>query len=60
MPKQYAQGGRVVANAGSGGGHGAVPPPRSFRARVGALRNLPPFLAEIWRTSPWLTLASQP
>ena len=30
----------------------------SLRARVGALRNLPPFLREIWATSRALTLAS--
>jgi ATP-binding cassette subfamily B protein len=30
----------------------------SLRARVGALRNLPPFLREIWATSRTLTLAS--
>jgi ATP-binding cassette subfamily B protein len=35
------------------------PPPavRSWRERLGALRNLPPFLALVWRTSPSLTLA---
>jgi ATP-binding cassette subfamily B protein len=35
-----------------------LPPPRSLRARFGALRNLPPFIAEIWQTSRWLTCAS--
>jgi ATP-binding cassette, subfamily B, bacterial len=30
-------------------------PRQSLRARVGALRNLRPFLAEVWRTSPSLT-----
>lgn len=35
----------------SGGRQG----PRSVRDRFGALRNLPPFLALIWRTSPALT-----
>jgi len=29
---------------------------RSWRERLGALRNLPPFLQMIWRTSPRLTL----
>ncbi|MGK7866677.1 ABC transporter ATP-binding protein [Falsiroseomonas sp. E2-1-a20] len=28
---------------------------KSFRERLGALRNLAPFLAMVWRTSPWLT-----
>ena len=36
-----------------------VDPPRpSLRARLGALRTLPPFLALIWRTSPGLTAAT--
>ncbi len=30
---------------------------RSWRERVGALRNLPPFIALVWQTSPALTLA---
>ena len=30
---------------------------RTWRERVGALRNLPPFLALVWQTSPSLTLA---
>jgi ATP-binding cassette subfamily B protein len=33
-------------------------PRQSLRARVGALRNLRPFLAEVWRTSPLLTASS--
>jgi ATP-binding cassette subfamily B protein len=32
-----------------------APAPRSLRERFGALRNLPPFLKLIWRTSPSLT-----
>ena len=36
-----------------------IDPPRpSLRARLGALRTLPPFLALIWRTSPALTSAT--
>ena len=31
---------------------------RSIRERVGALRNLRPFIAMVWRTSPSLTLTS--
>ncbi len=31
-------------------------PPQSWRARIGALRNLPPFLRLVWQTSPALTL----
>jgi len=34
------------------------PPRPSLRARLGALRTLPPFLLLIWRTSPALTAAS--
>ncbi len=30
----------------------------SFRERMNAMRNLPPFLRQIWQTSPALTLAS--
>ena len=56
MPKQYSHGGRVPP----GPRHGGEPtqPPKSLRARFGALRNLRPFLGEIWRTSPALTLGS--
>jgi ATP-binding cassette subfamily B protein len=32
-------------------------PPQTFRARLGALRNLPPFLKLVWQTSPGITLA---
>ena len=34
------------------------PNTRSFKERVGALRNLRPFMAMVWRTSPHLTAAS--
>lgn len=30
----------------------------SFRERVDAMRNLPPFLRQVWQTSRWLTLTS--
>ncbi len=58
MPRDYAGGGRVPRGASARGGD--VPPTgdRSLRERVGALRNLGPFLAMVWRTSPGLTLAS--
>ena len=37
-------------------GRGGMPPqPASWRERFGALRNLPPFLAMVWRTSRLLT-----
>ena len=35
-------------------GRAALPAPRSLRERFGALRNLPPFLALVWQTSPAL------
>jgi ATP-binding cassette, subfamily B, bacterial len=55
MPREYSMGGRV----GRGGdGHGTPSPPRSFRERFGALRNLPPFLKLVWNTSRSLTAAS--
>ena len=33
-------------------------PQLDLRQRFGAMRNLPPFLREIWASSPWLTSAS--
>ncbi|MEO8484820.1 MAG: ABC transporter ATP-binding protein [Betaproteobacteria bacterium] len=46
-------GGRAPAEASR-----EVPPtqPQSWRERLGALRNLPPFLKLVWRTSPGLTV----
>lgn len=39
-----------------GAGRGRLPPPlTSWRERLGALRNLPSFLAMVWRTSQALT-----
>ncbi|HET7126528.1 MAG TPA: ABC transporter ATP-binding protein [Lysobacter sp.] len=36
-----------------------LPPAQlDLRQRFGAMRNLPPFLREIWASSPWLTTAS--
>ena len=57
MPRQYSGGGRQPAGsfrAPPHGGPGGPPPPnaRSFKERVGALRNLRPFMAMVWRTSP--------
>jgi ATP-binding cassette, subfamily B, bacterial len=54
MPRQqYSMGGRTATSPGIPGGGPAGP--RSLRERFGALRNLPPFLKLIWRTSPSLT-----
>jgi ATP-binding cassette subfamily B protein len=53
MPKNYSMGGRAASSAPG------EPPPlerQSWRQRLGALRNLPPFLKLVWRTSPSLAL----
>ena len=55
MPKTYAMGGRVSA-APSGDGPRS-PQSQPLRARLGALKNLPPFLKLVWQTSPALTLS---
>jgi ATP-binding cassette subfamily B protein len=34
-----------------------APPPQSFRERLGALRNVPPFLKLVWETSPGIAVA---
>ncbi len=55
MPKNYTSGGRAPSAAPVD-----LPPPAqraSWRERFGALRNLPPFLKLVWRTSPALTLS---
>jgi ATP-binding cassette subfamily B protein len=51
MPRRFDAGWRF----GPGGGPPAPPPPQSLRERVGALKNLPPFLALIWQTGRALT-----
>ena len=56
MPKNYAMGGRVSAAAAAGGP--PLPLAQRWRERLGALRNLPPFLRLVWQTSPALTLGS--
>jgi ATP-binding cassette subfamily B protein len=53
MPKIYTMGGRTAAPTGSAS---PASERQSWRARLGALRNLPPFLKLVWRTSPPLTL----
>ena len=52
MPKHYTMGGRAAQAAAPG--QATSPAPRSLRERVGALRNLPPFLRLVWQTSPLL------
>jgi ATP-binding cassette subfamily B protein len=58
MPRQYTSGGRTSGPPGPPGSPGPPPPPQSFRDRVGALRNLPPFLALIWNTGRTLTVVN--
>ncbi len=63
MPKNYAMGGRVSAQPPDGRPQGRLDHPQSahnkpWRERLGALRNLPPFLKLVWQTSPALTLGS--
>ena len=59
MPRHYAMGGRAAAPGG------AIPPgargaggDKTLRERFGALRNIPPFVLLIWKTSPALTAAT--
>src|SRR5271169_2510102 len=59
MPRHYSDGRRVARGpAGRMPGGRPLPNTRSFKERVGALRNLWPFLVMVWRTSPQLTAAS--
>ncbi len=55
MPKNYSMGGRAAANPAPGN-QGPQPGPQSWRERLGALRNIPPFLKLVWKTSPSLAL----
>ena len=59
MPKQYDQGGRATAGAFRRPSEGSsMPGARSLKQRVGALKNLRPFIAMVWRASPGLSAAS--
>jgi ATP-binding cassette subfamily B protein len=53
MPKSYTMGGRGTPSPGPDLGAA----PKSLRERLGALRNLPPFLTLVWQTSRTLTVA---
>jgi ATP-binding cassette subfamily B protein len=59
MPRQYSDGGR---NARASFGQTPQAPftatGKSLKERVGALKNLRPFIAMVWRASPQLTAAS--
>ncbi len=59
MARQYSNGGRQASGAFASPPRG-MPPlgKKSMKERVGALRNLRPFLVMVWRTSPQLTAAS--
>ena len=54
MAKLYSMGGRT--SSAMPGDAPPAPGHQSWRERLGALRNLPPFLTLVWRTSPALTL----
>jgi len=63
MPRQYSMGGRATPGAPAQpprGGPREPPParaaPKNLRERFVALRNLPPFLRELWATSPALLI----
>jgi len=55
MPKNYTMGGRAPSSTLADAS--PAPERQSWRERLGALRNLPPFLKLVWRTSPALTLS---
>jgi ATP-binding cassette subfamily B protein len=55
MPRQYNDGGR---NAPGASGRSFTATGKSLKERVGALKNLRPFSAMVWRASPQLTAAS--
>ena len=62
MPRQYSMGGRAAPSTPSptGSGTRGTPPrpaPKNLRERFIALRNLPPFLSELWAASPPLLVA---
>jgi len=64
MPRHYSMGGRATPGAAAAPPRGSSreapppkPPPKSLRERFVALRNIPPFLAELWATSPPLLIA---
>jgi len=58
MPRQYSLGGRVAPDRGSVRGQQEPAPKQTVRERLAAMRNLPPFIASVWRTSPWLCISS--
>jgi len=65
MPRQYSMGGRTAPGTPPPGTRTSGPreppppkaPPKNLRERFGALRNLPPFLRDLWATSPSLLVS---
>jgi ATP-binding cassette subfamily B protein len=63
MPRQYSMGGRATPGTpppqrgGSREAPAPRPAPKNLRERFVALRNLPPFMRELWATSPPLLIA---
>ncbi len=61
MPRQYSMGGRATPGSPApGGGSRGTPPkpaPKNLRERFTALRNLRPFLRELWSASAPLLIA---
>ncbi|MEO6688983.1 MAG: ABC transporter ATP-binding protein [Dokdonella sp.] len=64
MPRQYSMGGRATPGAPAQPSRGGPreapnprPAPKNLRERFLALRNLPPFVRELWATSPPLLIA---
>jgi ATP-binding cassette, subfamily B, bacterial len=59
MPRQYSDGGRSARGSSGRTPQGpSTATGKSLKERVGALKNLRPFTAMVWRTSPQLTAAS--
>ena len=59
MPRQYSHGGKKAPGSFERKPDGSsLPSTTSFKERLGALKNVGPFVAMVWRTSPGLTLAT--
>ncbi len=58
MPRQYTNGGREPRGSSGPTPGMSLPNARTLKERFGALRNLRPFIAMVWRTSPGLTASS--
>jgi ATP-binding cassette subfamily B protein len=58
MTRQDSDGERAAPRPPGGPAAASAAQARSLKERVGALRHLRPFIAMVWRTSPWLTTAS--